>query len=72
MPGELGNEYEQQGVGYYERRYTPTGEWNDDSYANVDQWEGSVPKDRVKRVIDTSIQAPDRTGQLPRPQKSGA
>jgi hypothetical protein len=29
MPGELGDEETQQGVGYYERRYVQTGEWND-------------------------------------------
>ncbi len=28
MPGELGYEDEQQGVGYYERRYIPNGEAN--------------------------------------------
>lgn len=26
MPGELGNEYMQQGVGYYEHRYDHSGE----------------------------------------------
>ena len=29
MPGELGNEEQQQAVGHYERRYVNTGEWND-------------------------------------------
>ena len=29
MPGELGNEETQQGVGRYERKYVQTGEWND-------------------------------------------
>ena len=34
MPGELGDEMTQQGVGYYEHLYKPTGDWMESSYGN--------------------------------------
>ena len=42
MPGELGDEQTQQGVGYYEHLYRPTGEWLDPSYGNA--WDAEKPK----------------------------
>lgn len=44
MPGELGDEFTGPFVGYYEDRYKPTGEWQNDSYGAVDSWEDLVPK----------------------------
>lgn len=35
MPGELGDELTQQGVGYYEHLYQPTGEWMLSGYGNL-------------------------------------
>jgi hypothetical protein len=50
MPGELGNVYEQQGVGHYERRYVQTGEPNDPPIdASID------PKDKPKSKMILSV-----------------
>jgi len=57
VPGELGNEEAQLGVGYYENRYRPYGEWNDKTYGTSRPWEENEDKKRgvlkvVKRMLD--------------------
>lgn len=47
MPGELGNEYEQQSVGYYERRYEPHKDWQNDNYGTVNNWSDVIPEDKL-------------------------
>lgn len=47
MPGELGNEDEQQQVGYYEHRYVPCGDPNIPPPGIVDSWEGTKPRGSV-------------------------
>lgn len=37
MPGELGDELTQPGVGYYEHLYRPTGDWMESSYGKVQE-----------------------------------
>jgi len=55
MPGELGNENTQNFVGWYDRRYRPTGEWMLDEYGlmpAMEKWR----KDREKKgMIDHVI-----------------
>ena len=55
MPGELGNEEESFIVGYYEKRYKPTGEWMVKDYGTVNKWETENPgqnstKELIKRL----------------------
>jgi len=53
MPGELGNEEEQQSVGYYERRYVPRGDPTLDEYANVSSWDTLKPRDKfLKELVE--------------------
>jgi hypothetical protein len=55
MPGELGDENTQLGVGYYERLYKPTGDWMDPNYGNVHKKDEFGKKetqmDRIMRRI---------------------
>lgn len=50
MPGELGDEQTQQGVGYYEHRYDPDPNWmvsKDDTL-----WHEMIPKNtQLKRIL---------------------
>lgn len=59
MPGELGNPEMQMGVGWYDRRYRPTGEWMLDEYGvmpAMEQWRRDRErKGMVDRVLDRSI-----------------
>ena len=52
MPGELGDEQESQNVGYYERRYTPYGEWMKSKPDSVpSEEEEKKSEQQVKRVL---------------------
>jgi len=55
MPGELGNEDMQQGVGYYEHRYPQHGEWMLDDYGlmpAMKKWRGCPHrKGMIGRVL---------------------
>jgi len=55
MPGELGNPEMQQQVGWYERRYRPTGEWMLDEYGvmpAMEKWrESKERKGMIDRVL---------------------
>lgn len=64
MPGELGNEFEQFGVGYYENRYQPHGEWNDDTYGAVRSWSDEAPKKKkgVMRIIKKMMEKGHQEG----------
>lgn len=53
MPGELGDEYTQTGVGYYERLYTPTGEWVLSGYGTPGRWPKKMRGQRqLYRVLE--------------------
>lgn len=52
MPGELGNEEEQQGMGYREHLYKQDGEWMDEVPDKKRMWEETQPNSPlVMRVI---------------------
>lgn len=54
MPGELGDEQEQQPVGYYEHRYVPTGDWMLDSVGAINSWkdERKYKKPMIRRILE--------------------
>jgi hypothetical protein len=56
VPGELGNPEMQMGVGYYDRRYRPTGEWMLDEYGlmpAMEKWrKDRERKGMIDRVLD--------------------
>lgn len=56
MPGELGNEDLQQGVGWYDRRYPAHGEWMLDEYGlmpAMEKWrKDREKKGMIDRVLD--------------------
>lgn len=51
MPGELGNEDEQQGVGYYEHRYRQNPDQNDPSEEVFDERVNRISKRRILNVL---------------------
>lgn len=48
MPGELGNEEQQQGVGYYEKRYPPDLKPNEDT---MDEMRKRISNKSLLRVM---------------------
>lgn len=55
MPGELGNPEMQMGVGYYDRRYRPTGEWMLDEYGLMPAMEKWRQDKNRKGMIDNVL-----------------
>jgi len=50
MPGELGDEQTQQGVGYYESRYDPDPEFFD--LKNSQAWHEAIPQNgQLERIL---------------------
>lgn len=51
MPGELGNEYEQPFVGYYEKRYDDHSDAN--TLIRPVSWHDIIPKNgQMKRILE--------------------
>jgi hypothetical protein len=51
MPGELGNEEEQSGVGYYERRYSPDDDPNMTPPGAIEDMKKRVNPGSVMKVL---------------------
>lgn len=51
MPGELGDELEQNFVGYYERRYRPGKDWKDPCYGTPASLDEEKKKKKVLDVL---------------------
>lgn len=51
MPGELGDEQEQPGVGYYEHRYKQDHDPNDPSEEIFDERANQISKQRILNVL---------------------
>jgi|WetSurMetagenome_2_1015567.scaffolds.fasta_scaffold81630_3 hypothetical protein len=51
MPGELGNEDEQQGVGYYEHRFSPDDNANMLPAGSITDMKKKVPQTSVFKVL---------------------
>lgn len=51
MPGELGNEEEQQGVGYYEHRSSPDGDPCTEPNGTIGDMKKKPPNGSVMRVL---------------------
>ena len=51
MPGELGNEEEQLGAGYYEHRYKQDPDPNDPSEEVFDERANRISKRRILNVL---------------------
>ncbi len=61
MPGELGNEEEQPMVGYYERRYTPNGEWMVQNYGKGNVWNPDVPSQNTMKGLVERLRKKDKS-----------
>ena len=51
MPGELGNEYESQQVGYYEHRYQPQSQVMDDTRLDQEEEDSKKRQTQQERLI---------------------
>lgn len=51
MPGELGNEEEQQGVGYYEHRYAPDDDPNTEPPGDIESMRKRPNNKSVMKVL---------------------
>ena len=51
MPGELGNEEEQQGVGYYEHRFSPDVDPCTEPNGTIGDMKKKPPNGSVMRVL---------------------
>lgn len=51
MPGELGNEDEQQGVGYYEHRYSPDDDPNSEPPGQIGDMRKKPSQHSVLKVL---------------------
>ena len=51
MPGELGNEEEQQGVGYYEHRFSPDDDPNTLPPGPISDMRKRVPQTSVMKAL---------------------
>jgi hypothetical protein len=51
MPGELGNEDEQQGVGYYEHRYAPDDDPNMPPRGTIEDMRKKTKPTSVMKVL---------------------
>jgi len=51
MPGELGNEEEQQGVGYYEHRVSPDDTPNMNPPGTISDMRKKVPSKSIMKVL---------------------
>jgi hypothetical protein len=51
MPGELGNEDEQQGVGYYEHRTAPDDDPNTNPPGTIEDMRKKLPNRSVMKVL---------------------
>jgi len=58
MPGELGDELEQNLVGYYDRRYKPNDEWMTDTYGTPASLEHKKKKS-VSNVLKSMVKKED-------------
>lgn len=56
MPGELGDEEQQQQAGYYEHRYVPCGDPNVPTPGIVDAWDDTRPRGSVLIRIMKKVQ----------------
>jgi hypothetical protein len=51
MPGELGNEDEQMGVGYYERRYPTDSDPNLTPKGTIEDMKAKISKKSIMNVL---------------------
>jgi hypothetical protein len=67
MPGDLQDENVSNNVGYYERRYQPTGEWNDPGYGTTEAYKELKPGSKAMTVALKSMRE-DGKGEVKRPK----
>ena len=63
MPGELGNEEEQQGIGYYEHRFSPDDDPNMLPAGTISEMRKKVPQTSVMKVLRDFSKAQMTDGQ---------
>jgi len=52
MPGELSDEQESQNVGYYDKRYTTTGDWMSSSVESVPTEKETDSNKQLIRILN--------------------